>query len=93
MANQKIFGLIVTEQKAPIIEKSLPKEQCYLCGFTFSEEDCLLIYSDETLEDKRKAHAKCIQNHLKLLPKDTKIALVNDSTNEVISYTTVAENA
>ncbi|HUT82439.1 MAG TPA: hypothetical protein VMZ29_14655 [Candidatus Bathyarchaeia archaeon] len=93
MSNQKIFGLIVTDQKAPIIEKSIAKEQCYLCGFSFSDEDCMLIFSDETLEDKRKAHPKCIQNHLKLLPKDTKIALVNDSTNEVMIYTSVAENA
>ncbi|MBN1327933.1 MAG: hypothetical protein JXA54_00545 [Candidatus Heimdallarchaeota archaeon] len=93
MANQKIFGLIVTDQKIPIIEKPIAKEQCYLCGFTFNNEDCLLMFSDESLEDKRKAHTKCIQSHLRLLPKDTKIALVNESTNEVMTYTSVAENA
>jgi len=93
MANQKIFGLAVTAQKVPMVEKPEEHDQCYLCGFTFSEEDCMIIYSDEKLEDKRKAHSKCIHNHLKLLPKDAKVAIVSIETNEVLSYTTVSGNA
>jgi hypothetical protein len=90
MAKQKIFGLIVTDQKVPLLEKADEKDQCYLCGFSFGDNDCMFIYADEELTDKRKTHSKCIQNHLKLLPKDTKIAIVSIETNEVISYTTAA---
>ena len=93
MSNQKIFGLLVTDQKVPLIEKSDEKDQCYICGFTFEKEDCMLIFSDKELSDKRKAHQKCIFNHLQLLPKETQVALVSVETNEVISYTTVSEKA
>ena len=89
MTSQKIFGLIVNAQQIPIVEKSEPNDQCYICGFAFSDEDHYSIYSDKALSDRRKIHQKCIQNHLQLLPKETKIALVSVETNEVLTYTTV----
>jgi len=92
MTTQKIFGLLVNEQKTPIIEKPDNKMQCYLCGFSFQDADeCLIIFIDEDLSDKRVVHAKCIQNHLRLLSDDASIALVSDKTNEVLSYTKVSE--
>jgi hypothetical protein len=90
MSTQKVYGLIVTEQKVPLLEKTEANDQCYLCGFSFNNEDCILILSNEELSDKRKAHQKCLSNHLTLLPKDTKIAIVSVETNEVISYTTTS---
>ncbi len=90
MSMQKVFGLVVTEQKVPLLEKTETNDQCYLCGFSFNAEDCILILTDEKLEDKRKAHQKCLQNHLTLLPKDTKVAIISVETNEVISYTTTS---
>ncbi|MHA1557794.1 MAG: hypothetical protein ACTSPM_12785 [Candidatus Heimdallarchaeota archaeon] len=47
MSTQKVFGLIVTNQKIPLLEKPDEKDQCYLCGFTFGEEDCVLIITNE----------------------------------------------
>ena len=88
MSTQKVFGLIVTEQKIPLLEKPDEKDQCYLCGFTFGEEDCVLIITNEDLSERRKSHQKCLQNHLQLLSKDTKLAIVSVETNEVIAYTT-----
>ncbi|RLI69312.1 MAG: hypothetical protein DRP02_10880 [Candidatus Gerdarchaeota archaeon] len=94
MSSQKIFGLLVSEQKAPIIEKPEEKEQCYLCGFSFKEaEDCMIIFVNEDLTEKKHVHGKCIQNHLRLLSNDAKIALVSIETNEILSYTTVSEKA
>jgi len=93
MSNQKVFGLLVTDQKVPLIEKPEDKDQCYLCGFTFENEDCMHIFCDKELSEKRKAHQKCIFNHLQLLPKETQVAIVSVETNEVISYTTVSEKA
>lgn len=90
MSTQKVFGLVVTEQKVPLLEKTESNDQCYLCGFSFSDEDCILVLVDEKLEDKRKAHQKCLQNHLTLLPKETKVAIVNVETNEVIAYTSTS---
>ena len=91
MSKQKIFGLIVTNQNVPLLEKSDDKEQCYICGFTFNNEDCMVVLTDTDLTDKRKAHQKCIHNHLQLLPKDTQIAVVSEESNEIISYTTVSQ--
>ena len=88
MSTQKIFGLIVTDQKIPFLEKPDVKDQCYLCGFNFGDEDCVLVLTDEELNERRKAHQKCVHNHLQLLPKDTKLAIVSVETNEVLSYTT-----
>lgn len=93
MTSQKIFGLLVTGQKNPIVEKTDATTQCYICGFRFENEDSMVILSNKDFNDRRRVHAKCIQNHLKLLPDDTKIALVNNDTNEVLSYTTVSEKA
>ena len=93
MSKQKIFGLLVTDQKVPLIEKPNDADQCYICGFRFENEDCMHIFTDENLSDKRKAHQKCIFNHLQLLPKETKVAIVSVETNEVISYTSVSEKA
>ena len=92
MSTQKIFGLIVTDQKVPLLEKPEEKDQCYICGFTFGEEDSMLVFVDSELTDKRKVHSKCINNHLKLLPKDAKVAVVSVETNEVISYTTAHQS-
>lgn len=89
MSKQKVFGLLVTDQKVPLMDKPDEKDQCYICGFTFENEDCMHILSDEKLQDKRKAHQKCISNHLQLLPKETKVAFVSFETNEVLSYTAV----
>ena len=91
MPLQKIFGLIVTTQKSPLIEKPEEKEQCYLCGFNFTNENCMTILADKKLNDRRKVHSKCIYNHLNILPKGTKIALVHTTTNEVLAYTTASE--
>jgi hypothetical protein len=91
MPPQKIYGLIVTEQKVPLVEKADKNDQCYICGFAFSDENYMSIYSNEELSDRRKVHQKCIHNHLQLLPNDTKIALVSVETNEVIAYTQVSE--
>ena len=91
MLVQKIYGLIVTAQKIPLVEKAETNDQCYLCGFAFGDENYFLIYSDEKLSDRRKVHQKCIQNHLQLLPSNTKIALISVETNEVIAYTQVNE--
>ncbi len=91
MSKQKIHGLIVTNQKVPLLEKSVDKEQCYICGFTFEKEDCMVVYIDADLTDKRKVHQKCIHNHLQLLPKDTQIAVVSEESNEILSYTTVSQ--
>ncbi len=88
MSVQKIFGLIVTEQKVPLLEKPEEKDQCYLCGFTFGDEDCVLVLVNEDLNERRKTHQKCLQSHIQLISKDTKIALVCVETNEVIAYTT-----
>ena len=88
MSTQKIFGLIVTEQKVPLLEKPEEKDKCYLCGFNFGEEDCVLVLVNEELNERRKAHQKCVHNHLQLLSKDTKLAIVSVESNEVISYTT-----
>lgn len=88
MSTQKIFGLIVTEQKVPLLEKPKEKDQCYLCGFTFGDEDCILVLVNEELNERRKAHQKCLQSHIQLLSKDTKLAIVSVETNEVIAYTT-----
>jgi len=93
MSKQKVFGLLVTSQKAPFIEKPNEVDQCYICGFRFEDEDCMHIFTDEELSDRRKAHQKCIFNHLQLLSKETKVAIVSVETNEVISYTTVSEKA
>jgi hypothetical protein len=88
MTIQKIHGLIVNTQQVPLVEKSSKEDQCYICGFTFGDEDYYSIYSDKDLTDRRKVHQKCIQNHLQLLPNDAKIALVSVETNEVLTYTT-----
>ena len=88
MSTQKIFGLIVTEQKIPLLEKPKEKDQCYLCGFNFGEDDCVLVLVNKELNERRKAHQKCVHNHLQLLSKETKLAIVSVETNEVISYTT-----
>lgn len=87
MTQQKIFGLVVTDQKVPLLEKPEPDEQCYICGFRFNDEDCMTILIDDKLANRRRVHSKCISNHLQLLPKDTKIAVVNVETNEILSYT------
>ena len=87
MAQQKIFGLVVTDQKVPLLEKPEAEDQCYICGFRFDNEDCMIILIDEKLTNRRRVHSKCISNHLQLLPKDTKIAIVNVETNEILSYT------
>lgn len=87
MSKQKIYGLIVTSQNIPSIEKSDDKEQCYICGFTFSNEDCMVVYADSELTDKRKVHQKCIQNHIQILPKGTQIAIISEESNEILSYT------
>ncbi|NHJ41029.1 MAG: hypothetical protein FK731_13440 [Asgard group archaeon] len=93
MSIQKIYGLIVTAQKIPLVEKAEKNDQCYICGFTLGDENYFSIFSDENLTDRRKVHQKCIQNHLQLLPNDTKIALVSVETNEVIAYTHVNEKS
>ena len=90
MSIQKVFGLVVTDQKVPLLEKTETNDQCYLCGFSFDNEDCILILADDKLTDKRKAHQKCLHNHLTLLPKDTKIAIISVETNEVIAYTSTS---
>ncbi|MFW9924162.1 MAG: hypothetical protein ACFFDW_12835 [Candidatus Thorarchaeota archaeon] len=87
MTQQKIYGLIVTDQKIPLVEKPDEAEQCFLCGFSFKKDDCMYIYTNNELNDRRKVHSKCIQNHLQLLPKETKIALVSVETNEILAYT------
>jgi hypothetical protein len=92
MTTQRIFGLLVTSQNIPLIEKSSAEDQCYICGFSFKDEDHLSIYSNKELSDRRKVHQKCIQNHLQLLPSKTKIALISVETNEIITYTSVSEN-
>lgn len=91
MAAQKIFGLIVTDQKIPYVEKAGDSDQCYICGFKLSGEDCLFVFVDTEYTDKRKIHQKCLQNHLQLLPKDAKIAIISFETNEVIAFTPVKE--
>lgn len=91
MSIQKVFGLIVTEQKVPLLEKPEEKDQCYLCGFTFGDEDCVLVLINEDLSERRKTHQKCLQSHLQLLAKDSKLAIVSVETNEVIAYTTNGE--
>ena len=91
MTHQKIFGLVVTTQKAPLIDKPEEKDQCYLCGFNFGNENCMFILTDKKLNDRRKVHSKCIYNHLNLLPKGTKIALVHTTTNEILAYTSASE--
>ena len=94
MSTQKIFGLLVTGQNVPLIEKPDENAQCYLCGFRYKSEDCMVILVNKDLNDKRRVHIKCIENHLKLLPAEIKIALVNVDTNEVVSYyTTVSGKA
>ena len=92
MVTQKIFGLVVTDQKIPLLEKPEENDQCYICGFRFDTEDCMFILVNKELDDQRKVHAKCIQNHLQLLPKDSKIALVSTENNEVIAYTTASQS-
>ncbi|NHJ03724.1 MAG: hypothetical protein EAX90_02795 [Candidatus Heimdallarchaeota archaeon] len=89
MTQQKIFGLVVTDQKVPLLEKPDTTDQCYLCGFRFNEEDCMIISIDKEFTDRRKVHSKCISNHLQLLPKETKIAIISVETNEILSYAPV----
>lgn len=91
MAQQKIFGLVVTDQKIPLLEKPDTADQCYLCGFRFNEENCMIILVDKEFIERRKVHSKCIGNHLQLLPKDTKIAIISVETNEILSYTSASQ--
>ena len=53
----------------------------------------MIIFVNEDLTEKKHVHGKCIQNHLRLLSNDAKIALVSIETNEILSYTTVSEKA
>ncbi|MBD3192364.1 MAG: hypothetical protein GF308_17125 [Candidatus Heimdallarchaeota archaeon] len=88
MSSQKIFGLLVDDQKSPIIEKPGEAEQCYICGFSFdSTDECVFIFTDKELSERKKIHKKCLQSHLVLMPQDTKIALISEDTNEILSYT------
>ena len=92
MCEQKIFGLLVTEQKIPFIEKAEKSDHCYLCGFSFKDgEDCMIVFSDEELNTRKRIHGKCLQNHLILNPKGEEIALVNMKTNEVMTYSNLKE--
>lgn len=88
MSSQKIFGLLVDDRKSPIIEKPGANEQCFICGFSFdSNDECVFIFTDKELSERKRIHKKCLQGHLLLMPKDAKIALISEDTNEVLSYT------
>ncbi|MEA2070994.1 MAG: hypothetical protein U9O98_06850 [Asgard group archaeon] len=86
MTKQKVFGLLVNEQKVPYLQKPKEKEHCYLCGFSLKEEeDCIVIFADKEYSDKRKVHGKCLQNHLRSLDEDVTIGLINAKTDELIT--------
>lgn len=86
MTKQKIFGLIVSNETTPYIEKVGKNVQCYICGFTFKDEDGLTVFVDEELKIKKKVHSKCLHSHILQLPEVKKIAMVDKESEEILCY-------